>query len=164
MAGVVVRLYVVEVDCRGYSRHAIEFAQVGADGGKRGQELAVGLEVAKVHGVKTNQRGKQAPVRFRELLTRQVALFRQDALNPIQCVEQLVKRFLVGGLACGKARAVYTVVDVRVYTLIQPVDVPVQRLGVVVVVVAGQVIKGAVEHADNFRGLIADNGFCVLVP
>ena len=75
MAGKVVILDMVHVDGACHAGYLIELAGVRPKMGVVHQALFVGFEVAIIHGIESDQRGKQAPVCFGDLAANEVALF-----------------------------------------------------------------------------------------
>ena len=59
-------------------------------------------------------------------------------------------------------RAINTIVDGRINTLIDLIDLFTQYAGVVVIMIAGQMIKDRIKHANNFRRLIINDAFFCL--
>ncbi|MNP63557.1 hypothetical protein D3C76_1589670 [compost metagenome] len=69
----------------------------------------------------------------------------------IQLGKHVIEGFFICLLRRGKPGAVHAVVYGRVNPFVQRIDLAAQRRRVEVQVIAGQVIEGAVEHADDFR-------------
>ena len=88
----------------------------------------------------------------------------QDLLQALQRFKHLSDRFVIGFLAGGETGLIDTVVDVVVNPAVQLVNL-IAQFNRVVIPGAGAVrIKRGIEHADDFRGLIADDRLVFLVP
>ena len=71
MAAVIVRLDMVEMYGLGDAGYLIKRAHVVPQLRKIHQAIAIAFEVAVVYGIKAQQRRKQPPVRFGDLLAKQ---------------------------------------------------------------------------------------------
>ena len=91
-------LDVEEVDRLGDLRPVVELAQIAAQRGIVGDFAQVALEVPEIDGVEADERGEQAPVRFRQPLAKQEALAREPRLQEVERVEQGAERLLIGFL------------------------------------------------------------------
>ena len=90
VAGVVVRLDVVDVNRRGHARHLVHVSDVGLQVWELAYHFLVALEVANVHWVESDQGDKEAQVRLCELAAGEEALAPQALLAPVQRLKQLV--------------------------------------------------------------------------
>ena len=63
-----------------------------------------------VDRIEADERGEEAPVSLGDARTREVAVFGEEAFDPIQRVEQRVDRDVVSGLRGGKTGLVDAVV------------------------------------------------------
>ena len=118
-----------------------------------------------VHRVEAQQRGEQPPIGLGLGFAQQVGLALLEALlHPVQRREQRAVGFLIGSLLCGETAAIDPVVDVLVDIGIDLIDTRPQRIRIEIRGVAGQRIKGAVEHADDVRRFVADDGLLLQVP
>ena len=121
-------LDMVEMYRLGHARDLIERARVVPQFGEIHQAVAIAFEVAVVDRIETQQRREEPPVCFGDLLAKQEGLRAETALEPVKHREQLLIRFLIGGLRCGEAGAIDAVVDRRIDLRVQRVDVR-RRLG-----------------------------------
>ena len=92
-----------------------------------GELRPVAFEMAVVHGVESQQRGEQPYVGLGDRVADQVAPRCQAIGQPVQPVEELSVRALVGLLRAGESTAVDPVVDVAVHHRIDRVDLVPQR-------------------------------------
>ncbi|MNL65892.1 hypothetical protein D3C87_1902880 [compost metagenome] len=104
-----------------------------------------------VHRIEANQRGEQADVRFGQVLASQVAVGAQQQLQVVQFGKHLIEGLFISLLRGGKPGAVHAIVHRRINPLVQRIDLSAQRRRVEVQVVTGQIVEGAIEHADDFR-------------
>ncbi len=126
--------------------------------------MFVALKVGDIDRIEANQRGPQANVRFRQAIARQVAMLAQDLLETLQRFKHLSDRFVIRFLAGGETGLVDTVVDVVVNPAVQLVNLITQFNRVIISGTSAVRIKCGIEHADDFRRLIADNRLVFLVP
>ena len=157
-------LNVREIDGFGNTRLLIQLSQVAGQIGVIGNTLPVALEVADVDGIEAHQSGEQSPVGLGDLRTDQIALAGEALLHLIQRIEQAPEGPLVGRLTGGEAGAVDAVVDVAIDESVDLVDLLAQGRRVVVGTAGVTAVEGAVEHADDLRGLVVDDGLSLLVP
>src|SRR5690606_24096910 len=122
MAGVVVVLDVGKVHGLGYAGPLIELAQPVRQVRIVFDAPQVALEMAVVHRIEAHEGGKQTPVGLGEKFTGEIALFGETLLEPVQLREQLVERRLIGFAGRGEAGTVHAIVDPRVDTLVERVD------------------------------------------
>ena len=126
--------------------------------------MFVALKVGDIDRIEANQRGPQADVRFRQAIARQVAMLAQDLLQTLQRFKHLSNRFVIRFLAGGETCLVDTVVDVVVNPAVQLVNFLSQLSRIIISGTGAVRVKGGIEHADDFRRLIADNRLVFLVP
>jgi hypothetical protein len=67
-------------------------------------------------------------------------------------------------LFCREAGFVDTVIDPVINAGIDRIDFTAKRFRIVIAGRRANVIKGAIEHTDNIRRLIADDGFLLCIP
>ena len=166
-AHVVVALDVLHVHGLGDARHLIELAGVAPEIGIVGEVAPVALEVVVVDRIEAHQGGEGPPVGLGDAPAGQVALPAETRLQLVEGGEQPVVGLLVGLLAGGEAGLVDTVVDVLVDGLVDGVDVGAKVGGIVVRAAGAAGTRGrelAVEHADDLRGFVVDDGPALLVP
>ena len=104
-----------------------------------------------IDGVEAHQRGEEPPVGLGHALPTQPGLTAQALFQTIQRREQLVVGFFVGFLGGREAAAIDTIVDAVVDLRVDRIDLAPERLGVIVIVIAGEAVEGRVEHTDDFR-------------
>jgi len=124
----------------------------------------VALEVAVVHRVEADERGEQSPVGLGQVLTGEIAQLVEATLQPVQRTEYLREGLLIGFLAGGKAGPVDTVVDRRVDTRVERIDLAAQRLRIEIERRSGQVVERAVEDADQLGGFVVDDALLLAIP
>ncbi len=78
-------------------------------------------------------------------------MLRENLFNLIERIEKIAKCLLIGRLRGGKARAINAVIDIRLDQVIEAIDFGAQVLRIIVSAHIGEVLKGRIEHADNFR-------------
>ena len=168
MAGVVVRLDLIHVAGRGHARCLVEVPQVIEEIGKIRDPVAVALEVVVVDRIESQERDEQPPVGFGDLVAGQVALAAQPLFQPVQRLEQWPEGGLIGLLGGGETAFVDAVVHRVVDHFVEGIDLAALRLRVEVGDglrdLVRQAVKGAVQHAQDFPGLIADDASRLLVP
>ena len=117
-----------------------------------------------IHRVETNQGGPQTNISLRQLITGQEAVLAEDLLQTFQRGKYPIDRFVIGLLAGGESGFIDPVVDVVIDPAVQLINLRAQRRRVVISCAGAQSVKGGIQHADDFRRLIADNGLLLLVP
>src|SRR5262245_12316201 len=142
----------------------IELAHVVREVGVVGDALPVAAEQREISDVEAHQRRKQAPVGLGDAAAGAVGLAREPGLELVEGGEQRVVGGLVGGLRLGEAAAVDAVVDIGIDEVVEAIDLGPQRRGVEVGAVSRDAVELAVEHADDFGGLVVDDPPRLLVP
>ena len=155
---------VKEVDRLGDPRPMIELAQIALQSGIVGDLPQIALEVAEIDRVEADQRREQAPVRLGQPLAAEEALVGEPRLEPIERLEQSAERLLIGGLGGGEAGAVDPVVDGRVDTRVERVDLGPEIRRIIVALGRAQAVESAVEHANDLRRFVADDRAGLSVP
>ena len=120
--------------------------------------------MADIDRVEPHERGEQPPIRPGEGVAGEIGGLAQNPLDPVQRFEQFCHGLVIGGLGCGEAGLVDAVVDVVIDPRIDRVDLRAQSLWIVIVGIAGQLVEGRVEHADDLRTFVRDDGVALLVP
>nr|GFA76659.1 hypothetical protein [Tanacetum cinerariifolium] len=82
----------------------------------------------------------------------------------VQFGEDFIECFFIRPLRSGETRAVHAVIHGRINTVVETVDLFTKRFRIQIQMIAGQVIERRVEHADDFRRLVADDAVQLLVP
>ena len=164
MAGVVVVLDVVHVDGFGHALVLVQVTRVRPQVGIVRNPFQVALEVTHVDRVETHQGGEQPPVGLGQSASEQVAAAGQAVLQPVQRLEQGDNRLFVSRLAGGEPGLVNAIVDVALDARIDLVDLVAQLRGIIITVPGADFIKGAVEHANDFGGLVRNDRALLLVP
>jgi len=167
VGGVVVALDLLHRDGPSHARPLVELARVGPQVGVVDQSPTVAAEVQVVDLVEARERREQPPVGLGHALADQVAALAEQPVEPVEAVEQLAERALVGVLAAGEAGAVDAVVDGVVDARVDRVYLRAQRRRIqaelgAVAEAAERV--GAGHHADDVGGLVVDDPPAVCVP
>src|SRR5262249_11714149 len=126
--------------------------------------LLVASKQREIGDIEANERGKQTPIGFGDRPAEQVALARQSRVEFVEGSEQRIVGGFVGGLRLGEAAAVDAVVDVGIAHLIEAIDLGAHGLGIKLRAVARDALEFAVEHADDFGGLVVDDAPGLAVP
>src|SRR5262245_21665543 len=142
----------------------VELAHVVGEVGVVGDALPVAAEQREIGDVEAHQRREQPPVGFGDAAAGEISLAREPGLELVEGGEQRVVGGLVGGLRLGEAAAVDAVVDVGIDEVVEAVDLGPQRLRVEVGALSPDAVELAVEHADDFGGLVVDDPPRLLVP
>ena len=164
VAAVIVPLDVIHVHGLGHARHLVEITEIVREVRIVGDPAQVAFEMADIDGVETHQRGEEPPVRFGRDVADQIAGRRQPPLDLVEGRKQRAERLLVGGLGGGEAGTIDAVVDVGIHERIDAVDLLAQRRRIVIGLHVGQGVEGRVEHPDDFRRFVVDDGAALLVP
>lgn len=164
VAAEIVGANMVEVDRLPDARHLVDVAQETMQVQVVADTVLVALKVGDIDRIKANQRGPQANVRFRQAIARQVAMLAQDLFQAFQRFKHLSDRFVIRFLAGGETGLIDTVIDVVVNPAVQFINFLAQLHRIVISGTGAVRVKRGIEHADDFRRLIADNRLVFLVP
>ena len=85
-------------------------------------------------------------------------------LKPIERIEQFCYGFFVNLLLGGKTATINAVVKRLIDALVDAVDLGATCRGIIVSMFAGDIVECAIEHADDVRRLVVDDGAGLLVP
>ncbi len=142
VAVVIVPDDVVEMDRFGDAGPLIQIARIGPEVGIVDQSATVALEVQVIDGIEPHQRREKPPVGFCRPVAEKETRVGKPTLQPVERVEKRADGGIVRFLRGGEARLVDAVVDRRIDALVQRFDPVAQRLGPVVIAVAGQPVEG----------------------
>src|SRR5262249_2441870 len=111
---VVMTFDVVQIHGVGNARLLIEIAQIAIEVRVIDNPPEIAFEVAKIDGVKTNQRAKETPIGFDDSIPKQVTTGGQSLFKLVQRAKDRTSGFLISALACGKPGSIHAVVYVLV--------------------------------------------------
>ena len=117
-----------------------------------------------IHRVETNQGGPQTNIGLRQLVTGQEAVLTKDLFQTLQRRKYPIDRFVIGLLAGGESGFIDSIVDVVIDPAVQLINLRAQLRRVVISSAGTQSVKRGIQHADDFRRLIADDGLLLFVP
>ena len=117
----------VEIDRLGHARNLIEFKHVFEEVRVVPDLLQIAFEMPEIDRVEADERREQPPVRLgRRGAGDEVALLRQQRLEPVERIEQLSEGLLVSPLRRCETAFVDAVVDVIVDVRVDRIDVVAQ--------------------------------------
>jgi hypothetical protein len=133
------------------------------------------LKDRDVSDIETDHRRVEADVGFSYMLAEEVRLvcrIRQMLFDPVQSFEQRVDVCVVCFLVICEADFVDSIVDLVVDKVVHGIDLSTQTLGIEAAARAvdfpvlgiKEGVESRVEHANDLRRLIVDNGLKLLVP
>src|SRR5580693_5984522 len=157
-------LDVEDVDCLGDARQVVKLSQIAAQRRVVPDLPEIALEVPEIDGIETDESGEQAPVGFCQSLADEEALIPEPRLEPVQRLEQLPEGLFIGLLRSRKTGAIDAIVDRSIDAIIDLVDLRLEAAWIIVALRGADAIEGAVEHADDFRRFVVDDGVRFLVP
>ncbi len=147
-----------------HTRGLVQVTRIGPEVWVIYQPFAIAFEMQVIDRIKPHQCGEQPPIGLCLRVAHHITMGREPVFVPVQRVKQRHNGGVIGALRGGKTAFVDTVVYVAVDALVDLFD------GVTVTgwpeigCVAGDVVKRAVEHADDFRAFVGHDGVLLLVP
>src|SRR5690606_14619416 len=128
------------------------------------QALQVALEVAVIDGIEADQGREEAPVRLGDAIAHQIALPAQERLKLIERGEQCLELLFIDVLTGGESYLVHAIVDGVVNPGVDGIDLRQQCLRRVISCRGTESVEGRIEHADDLRRLVVDDGIALPIP
>ena len=146
------------------SGELVDVPGVGEEVWVLGESLLVGLEVDDVDWIEAHERGEESYVCFGELGAGEEALFREDRLEFVHALKELVVGGIVRVLRLGESALVNTVVDVLIDPGVEIVDRGAKRLGIQIQSrIRCNVVELVIQHTNDLRRLVVHDSLLLLI-
>lgn len=162
MTTIVVGADVTKIDGFGDTVHLINITQETVQIQVIADAVFIAFKVGDIHRIEAHQRRPQADIGFCQRIARQIAMLSKDLFQPLERFKHFCDRFVVGFLAGGKSGFVDAIIHVVVNPAVQLVDFIAQCRRVEITGAGTVRVKRGIEHADDLRGFIADDGLIFL--
>src|SRR4051812_10382991 len=98
------------------------------------------------------------------MIAAKIATLRQKLFEPFETFEQRSHSLFISLLRRGKPRLVNSVIDRVINSLVQFINGSAQSSRIKIPLCGTHLIEGAVEHANDVGGFVADDGCCLPIP
>src|ERR1700732_2621420 len=164
VTSVVVPFDVLKIDGRLNIRMAVQLLGVAPQRWVADNRPAVAFEVTEIDRVKTNERGEEANVGFRQITAQQKVPLRQASFQPLERIKDSLDRRIIAGLIARKASLVHAIVQVRINARIDLIDLCALFFRIIIAFLGPKTVKRRIEHPYDVRRLVRDDRPLLLVP